>query len=70
MRLAGYDADGDEISDADVLSDDELAEDYARRRVEGGRHAFRAPRPSPRRVDEDGYDQDGTWHPEREGAAS
>lgn len=33
-RRAGYDRDGDPMSDRDVLSDDELAEDYARRRLD------------------------------------
>jgi hypothetical protein len=46
MRLAGYDRNGDEISEADVLSDDELAADYALIRLQrgAGRRGFRRPR--------------------------
>lgn len=67
-RLAGYSATGEEVCDTDVLSDEELAEDYSRiRRGDGGRHAFRAPQQLPRYVDEYGYDQDGTYYPELDG---
>ena len=68
MRLAGYDRDGQEISEADVLSDDELAEDYARLRREGGRRGFRLPKDTRPRSGHAAYDDppvDELW-PERE----
>lgn len=67
-RLAGYGAQGDELYDTDVLSPEELAEDADRAtRHEGGSHSFRAPAIAQRRVDEYGYDQDGTYYPELDG---
>lgn len=73
MRLAGYDRNGDEVFDTDVLSPEELAEDQARARLERGgsssdltRRVRALQRP---RVDEQGYDRFGNYHPERDGAA-
>lgn len=66
MRLAGYDRDGEEISEADVLSDDEIAEDYARLRQTrvSGRYG-RTPKVTTQ-VDVDRDDQRDWSSPERE----
>jgi hypothetical protein len=69
VRLAGYDADGGEITDADVLSADELAADYGRlRRREGGRHTFKVPKDVRPRSGHAAYDDPRVdeFGPERE----
>lgn len=59
-----YDHRGEPIEARDVLDNGELAEYDRSRRDRGG--SFKPPHRARRRVNEDGYDQYGDYHPDAE----